>query len=649
MSAPNGELQHAAHQHAAPSVARVSSRLPRPRHWSSKRKILTFGALGLLAVALLAIGLGLARGLFGHAPFTGPTWAVRKEILKVTIVARGNLESAKNGDITCTVRSGTKGSMSATSIKWIVDNGAEVNKGDKVIELDDSGLQEQLKTQNRVVDEAKADQVKADEQYRIDEIQSQSDIEKAVNARDLAKLDLEKYVDGDFIQALKDVEGRIETSKSDLETWKDRAAWSKRMAKKGLMSKVQADADESRMDGARIALQKVDEEKRVLVDYTKKRTIQDLTAKLAEAERALEKTKIQTKALIAQDEAQRQSKRSVFEQELSKKKEIQGEIGKCIVLAPQDGLVVYYVPEQVRGGGGSQQSIVAQGEPVREGQKMMQIPDLSHMLVNVRVPEAMVSYLHSEEDPKDKSTWQLAQVKIDAFSSRVLQGHIKLVDTVASQQDWFAADVKVYKTIISIDTPMDGLKPGMSAEVTLFADESATPVLVVPVQAVLGTISMGADRKCFVVGPDRQPVMRDIVVGMCNERLVEIKSGLREGEEVVLNPRPLLKDDSELKPGKVRSKNEDEGSSNGENGKKGKKKGAGKGPDSPGSNGPPSAAGPSAGKEGGPSAQQMQAFTEQMRNGTPEQRRDFLNRIPEGPGREKARQWLKDQKLEVAN
>src|SRR5207245_8796534 len=136
-------------------------------------------------------------------------------------------------------------------------------------------------------------------------------------------------------------------------------------------------------------------------------------AKVREAERDLEKQKIQNKALMAQDDAQRQSSRSVFEQESAKKKEYEEEITKCVVLAPQDGLVVYYVPEQVRGGGGSQQSIVAQGEPVREGQKMMQIPDLTQMLVNVKVPEALVRNLHNEEDPGDKSTWQMAKVRVD--------------------------------------------------------------------------------------------------------------------------------------------------------------------------------------------------------------------------------------------
>src|SRR5262249_43177508 len=269
-------------------------------------------------------------------------------------------------------------------------------------------------------------------------------------------------------------------------------------------------------------------------------------------------------------------------------------------------MVVYYVPEQVRGGGGTQQSIVAQGEPVREGQKMMQIPDLAHMVVNVRVPEASVSYLHNEEDPKDYKTWQHAQVKVDAFSNKLLKGHIRTVDTVASQQDYFAADVKVYKTIVTIDQSLEGLRPGMSAEVTIYADESAEPVLLVPVQAVLGTISMGAQRKCFVIGADGQPALRDIVVGMCNERLVEVKSGVTEGERVVLTPLPLL-EDSDLKPGKVRSKNTDDSSGGGDDDtKKGSKKGKKKGSGPP--TGPDMFKGPGVGPAAaskGPSAEQI--------------------------------------------
>ena len=105
-----------------------------------------------------------------------------------------------------------------------------------------------------------------------------------------------------------------------------------------------------------------------------------------------------------------------------------GEIEKCVLFAPQDGLVVYYVPEQTRMGGGSRQSIIAQGEPVMEGQKLIRIPDLSKMVVNTKVHEAMVSRLQAG---------QKAVARVDAFPERTLRAHIKSVATVASQQDWF--------------------------------------------------------------------------------------------------------------------------------------------------------------------------------------------------------------------
>ena len=161
------------------------------------------------------------------------------------------------------------------------------------------------------------------------------------------------------------MEGSILNARSDLEDWKERASWSRRMAIKGLMSKVQADADANRVDAATITLSKCEEQKRVLVDYTYKRTVQDFTAEKSEADHNLEKSQLKNKSTLAQDAANRNAARSVFDQEVVKQKDIEDQITKCQVYAPQDGLVIYFVPEQVKGGGGGvQQSIVSQGEPV---------------------------------------------------------------------------------------------------------------------------------------------------------------------------------------------------------------------------------------------------------------------------------------------
>jgi multidrug efflux pump subunit AcrA (membrane-fusion protein) len=564
----------------------------------------------LTVLASLVLVLWWNGLVFARSRYTGPTWKVTREPLKITIVARGTLESARNSDVYCLVRSGTKGSTTASTIKWIIDEGTEVKKGDKLMELDSSGFTEQLKDKNKDVDNAYAAMVFAVEQVRIQESQNVSDIEAARNALILARLEKTKYEEGDFVKALKDVEGKIETARSDLDDWKDRAAWSSRMVKKGLMSKVQADADANRAEAARINLEQLEVSRNVLIKYEKTREMQDRTAKLAEAERALERVQIKAKADLVTKEASRKSAQSIYELELSRKKEIEAEIAKCTVLAPQDGMVVYYVPEQVRGGGGTQQSVVAQGEPVREGQKMIQIPDLSHMIVTVRVPEAFVAYLHNA-DRDNPDSGQKAEIKVESFAKQMLHGNVFTVDTMASTQDWFASDVKVYKTRVRIRDSIPGLKPGMSAEVTIYAEESSTPVTVVPVQTVLGTISMGAKRKCFVIR-NGQPELRDIVVGKSNERLVEIQEGLQEGEEVVLAPQTLLKDDDELKPGKPRGRTQED-PSKGQGGPIGPGGGDGPGGDSPkgpkggqkgkgGKGGPGGPGGPPMGPPGGPSA-----------------------------------------------
>jgi HlyD family secretion protein len=593
--------KHPASQPVATPVSRVptakgGSRIGLP--------LMSVGGLGL--IALLVVFFAWKGLFFGIRKYTGPTWKVVKEPLKVTIVARGTLESAKNSDISCTVRSGQKGSTIATTIKWLTDEGTSVKKGDKIMELDSSGFTETLKDKNKDVDNAYAAKIKADQDVLIQESQNETDIEAAKNALVLADINLEKYKDGDYQQQVKQLEGQIKTAESDLEDWKDRSAWSARMVKKGLMSKVTADADASHREASQITLDNYKEQLRVLNQYTKKASEQDLKAKLEEARRSLDRVKLQAVAKLEQAKANRKTCQSVYDLELARKQDIENEIAKCTILAPQDGLVVYYIPEQAGRGAGTQQSIVAQGEPVREGQKMMQIPDLSHMIVTARVPEAFVAHLHGSA-PHDHTNRQEATIRVDSFSKSGLHGYVQTVDTMASAADFFASDVKVYKTRIAIKDSLPGLKPGMSAEVTIFAEESPEPVKVVPVQAVLGTIAMGVHRKVFVVDANSQAVEREIEVGMSNERVVEVRSGLEEGDLVALAPQTLIKDDSELKPGKPRTVGGHGGDfggpggpagPGGEGGKDGGKKGGKGGPGGPG--GPKGGKGPGGPPQGMP-------------------------------------------------
>ena len=594
------------------SPSHAPSRLPKK---SGKRR-------SLVRVAIIATGVVGALGLFvlvGTATGTIKLFdrtkradlifhRVQEEPLRLTITERGQLESADNSDIVCRVKARSANSTVATTIRWIIDDGTQVRRGDKLVQLDDSGLYEQLKTQRITLDQAYAAWVQADKNSEIVVSQNSSDKATAKLVKELAVIDLEKYEKGDYVATLQEIEGRQLIAKSDLSMWEERSSWSERMSRpgRGYVTASQAQADDARFKSARIALSKVDEEMRVLDKFTRGRTIKDLQGKIDEARRAIDRVEAQAEAKRITADADRRSKLSVYEQETGRFSDIQDEIKKCLIFAPQSGLVVYFIPEQSRSGAGSQQSIIAQGEPVREGQKLMRIPDLSKMDVNTRVHEALISRVRGEKwnrTPFSRSVQaglllapgslsqltgylgfasvreefaetyrsfemqkvqngQPAQVRIDAFPGRVLEGEVKTVATVASQQDWMSADVKVYQTIVSIKETIPDLKPGMSAEVVLFTDSAKESCLTVPVQAILGSMDMGNMRRVYVMTATG-PEPRDVVVGLSNDKMAEIESGLDAGDQVIVNARVLLTDKEKAQYGdgsfRYRSEEKDKG------------------------------------------------------------------------------------------
>src|SRR5262249_12431611 len=157
----------------------------------------------------------------------------------------------------CRVKAGTKNSTVATTIKSVIDDGSHVKKGQLLVELDDSGLVEQLKTEKITLDTAEANKIQAEEAYKITQSQNESDIKSAETALELAEIDLKKYVEGDYPAALKDILGQISMAESDLEQQRDRTAWALRMVKKGYYTASQAQAEQSKQDGYDLKLKQL--------------------------------------------------------------------------------------------------------------------------------------------------------------------------------------------------------------------------------------------------------------------------------------------------------------------------------------------------------------------------------------------------------
>lgn len=544
---------------------------------------------------------------------------VKHEDLDLTVVERGALESADNRDIICKVKAGSKGTYAAT-IKWVIDDGTLVRKGQPIMTLDSSALEDQFRAQKIQVETKQAELVQAESEYKIQLSTNESAVENAKSAIQLKELELEKYVglpkgtlsgrkreesrtlllsmdgdlesflarnkdsfgelQGEFHKLVNDLTGQIELARADVEMWYDRLAYSRRMELKGYLSPAQVLADESRMTGSKETLKKLETDKLLLQKFVAQVSVKTAVAAVLEAWRAYDRALTTAEADEVKAEAKRRTARSVYLQESEKLREIDEQIRECKIHAPQDGMVVYYIPESSRWSQ-SERGLIQQGASVQEGQKMMRIPDLTKMQVATRVHEAMVSRikgddrrstgvhesvvaglalnfrpfyavlpLHEEtlEDQRDEyrgheyydaDRGQPALIRVDAFPERPLKGHVKTVATVASATDWMASDVKVYSTVVSIDEPLRGLKPGMSAEVTIHVNSTLENVLAIPVQSVVGGAESGRTRKVFVMtasGPEE----REIQIGLSNEKMAEVRSGLQAGDQVVVNPKVIV-------------------------------------------------------------------------------------------------------------
>jgi len=109
---------------------------------------------------------------------------------------------------------------------------------------------------------------------------------------------------------------------------------------------------------------------------------------------------------------------------------------------------------------------------------------------------------------------------------------------MADPEEWMNPDLKVYSTDVRINGMHKSLKTGMTAKVEIIIEE-LKDVLSVPIQSV---INHEGKKLCFVV-TNKGPRHREVETGAFNDNFVEIKSGLSEGEKVLLNPPRL--DESE--------------------------------------------------------------------------------------------------------
>lgn len=523
-------------------VTAVPDQAPQaPSAWGQR---IIVAVIGVVVVAGGAYGA--MRYLVGGANDTDSqtlTAPVQRGNLLVTVTEDGNLESAVNIDIKCEVAGGT-------SILWIVEDGKEVKKGEKLVELDSSALEEQINQQRITFEKARAAKIQAEKDYAA------------------AKLAVEEYLEGTFVQQLQDQEAQITIALENLRSAQNTLDHSERMFRKGYISALDLESQRFAVQHAQLDLDSARTAKDVLTKYTKVKTVQDLESKRDSSQ------------------AQMRSEGASFDLEESRLKRLEGQLQHCKITAPADGMVVYANEQRGRFGGSSQPQI-EEGAMVRERQTILRLPDLSKMQVKVNVHESKVEMLGLAWKKALAAGNELpARIQIQ---NRMLDGALSSIANQPEPTSFFSGNVKEYATTVSIEGTPDGLRPGMTAKCEILVDD-LHDVLKLPVAAVVELRDGYFAWVKTKTGLQRRP----LVLGATNDQFVEVKDGVTEGELIVLNPRAMIEEARGVK----------EDTTKGEKGeafkrKKSKGSSAGPGEGRPGQ-GPPGAGGPRGPRNGTP-------------------------------------------------
>lgn len=479
--------------------------------------------VGVLGCGVIGVVLLIAPRTRGTGDFI--TAPVVRGDLAVTVTERGELDSINSVMVRCEVE-GEK-----SKLVDILPEGTPVKKGQEVGRFDTDELKKLYDQQNVKWKTAEGKWKSALGDLAVQKNKEESEIEKAELALELAEIDLKKYEQSDYDAALSKQQGQLALNKKELKEAEDNLEFTRGLVKKGFVPLDQLRIQELAVENKRFNVTQGEAELKALKDFERIRKVTEFKGKAREADRELDRTKKSQKA--ATEKAQSEADAAASTEKLEKETldRIKAQMERCVIKAPQDGIVVYfkrYYDESTR---------IQPGAVVFFQQPIFNLPDLEHMKVKVKIHESVI---------KKIVPGQSATLTVDALPPNYppLHGTVKSVGTLANSEGW-RQTVKEYMVEISIDDlpTSAGLKPGMTAEVRIHV-KTIPDALLVPVQAVT---EYEGKSVCYVK-TGRSTERRPVEIGEANDQFIQVPNGLTEGEEVALDARSRAA--AEVKAGK---------------------------------------------------------------------------------------------------
>lgn len=473
-------------------------------------------AAGVIVVGVAAVVIASTFG--SSAPEANrwadaPLYAVQQGPLTISVDTAGTIRSSQ----AVVIKSEVEGSNAILSL---VEEGARVKKGDTLVELDASSLKDRKVDQEISVQNTDAALVQAKEDLEIAKQQGEADISAAEVALKLAQLDLTKYEQGEYLDDVREAQKNVTIAEASLKLADEKVNWSKRLYKDNYITLEELEGDEFSQKQSELSLESAKSALDLLQKFTYQRQLTQLKSDVDQKTFLLTKAKHKANSTIVGAEATLRAKDAQANREHEKLDKIVDQIAKCHIVAPVDGMVVYADSSDRWH---SNSDPLAVGTTVRERQELMRLPTTANMMADVKIHESV--YNKVQED-------QPVIITTDALPGRTFHGHVhRIASQPDSQSMWLNPDLKVFNTEITIDGDTSALRPGMSCQAKIVVQQLDN-AMYVPIQSVLNVNSKST---VYLATPEG-PKARTVKVGLDNNRMVHIISGVNPGDRVMLAP-----------------------------------------------------------------------------------------------------------------
>ena len=220
-----------------------------------------------------------------------------------------------------------------------------------------------------------------------------------------------------------------------------------------------------------------------------------------------------SKAQIGVDTAKLKQARALVMQSQASLKQLEEQLSYTTIVAPMDGVILSRDVEI----GDAVSSILVLGSTAT---LVMTEGDINEVYVQGKVDEADIAHVYMG---------QPARIKVESFRDRFFNGKVTKIAPMGVEKD----NVTTFEVRVSINNPGGELKALMTANAEILLDEHKG-VLTVPENAVM----YDNNKNATVAIPDKS--QKDgqrkvpVKVGLSNGSVTELLSGLKEGDQVVL-------------------------------------------------------------------------------------------------------------------